>query len=193
MKVSELRKLINEEVRKVVKEAKLISKANSSGEGGTPIDPTKDIKSGDYVYWFDIERKGGYDPSRGTVDSNTGKWMLAKVDKIKGSDLEVTVTYPNVSAGDVYSVDVKQDKVCRLPRVGEVAVSRADMDSGFDGYYIFTVTTVNPKSTKGIMSFTKYRVGDKTKKTKKEIFNLSDLRDKDGKLVFNLYKPGTTF
>ena len=115
MKASEFRKLIREEVRKVMSEATLISKGSQSGAPA-------EIKFNDYVRWYKVENERGMSRTAGTY--------IGKVVKILGSrNLQVEVESPRAEAGDVYKVD--KEECQRVPRVGEKISAKVGFDKGF--------------------------------------------------------------
>ena len=104
MKLTEFRKLIREEVRKVVKEATLISKGAKAGTSA-------EIKVNDYIQWTASENERGMRVAIGTY--------IGKVVKVLGSkNIQVEVVFPLTDEGDMYSVTKAESK--RIPVVGEL-------------------------------------------------------------------------
>jgi hypothetical protein len=114
MKLSELRKLIREEVRKVVNEATLISK-------GTKAGAPAEIKVNDYVQWTGTENDRGMRVATGTY--------IGKVVKILGSkNMQVEVVFPLTDEGDMYKVAKEESK--RIPVVGEMISAKYSWNGG---------------------------------------------------------------
>jgi len=114
MKASEFRKLIREEVRKVLKEATLISKGKQSGAPA-------EIKVNDYVRWYSSQNDRGMSVATGMY--------VGKVVKILGSkNMQVEVVSPTTDAGDVYKVT--KDECLRIPQVGEMISATVGYDGG---------------------------------------------------------------
>jgi len=114
MKVSEFRKLIREEIRKVVNEATLISKGANAGK---PVE----IKVNDYVQWTASDNERGMRVSTGTY--------IGKVIKVLGSKhMQVEVVSPSADEGDMYKVSKDESK--RIPVVGEMISAEYGWDGG---------------------------------------------------------------
>ena len=104
MKNSEFRKLIREEIIKVLNEATLISKGKQSGAPA-------EIKVDDYVRWYNTVNDRGMSMSAGM--------LIGKVIKIVGTkNMQVEVVSPSKDAGDMYRV--AKDECQRVPKVGEM-------------------------------------------------------------------------
>jgi len=114
MKLSEFRKLIREEVRKVVNEATLISKGTKTGSSA-------EIKVNDYVQWTASENDRGMRVATGTY--------IGKVVKVLGSkNIQVEVVFPLTDEGDMYMVTKAESK--RIPVVGELINATYSSNSG---------------------------------------------------------------
>ena len=114
MKLTEFKKLIREEVRKVVKEATLI---NKGAKAGAPAE----IKVNDYVQWTASENERGMRVSTGTY--------IGKVIKVLGSKhMQVEVVFPSNDEGDMYKVSKDESK--RIPVVGEMISAEYGWDGG---------------------------------------------------------------
>jgi len=114
MKASEFRKLIREEVRKVINEATLISKSTKAGA-------TAEIKVNDYVQWTASENERGMRVATGSY--------IGKVVKVLGSkSVQVEVVFPSTDKGDVYKVT--KEESTRIPAVGEVISAKYSWDGG---------------------------------------------------------------
>ena len=117
MKASEFRKLIREEIRKVVKEATLI---NKGAKAGAPAE----IKVNDYVQWTASENERGMRVAKGTY--------IGKVIKVLGSKhMQVEVVFPSNDEGDMYKVSKDESK--RIPVVGEVINAEYSWSGGTQG------------------------------------------------------------
>ena len=111
MKASEFRKLIREEVRKVITEDEFLRTSDTAPSFEEPI-----IKVGDYVKW-DVIVRGG-------MGRYVDGWRIGQVKKIFGSaNIEVEVVLPVKSksgapaAGKVWKVSKKEAD--RIPVEGE--------------------------------------------------------------------------
>ena len=114
MKIAEFRKLIREEVRKVVNEATLISK-------GTKAGAPAEIKVNDYIQWTASENDRGMRVATGTY--------IGKVVKVIGSkNVQVEVVFPLADEGDMYNVAKDESK--RIPVVGETINAKYSWDGG---------------------------------------------------------------
>ena len=115
MKTTEFRKLIREEVRKVLSEAELIRKSEKTAS------KSPEIKVNDYVSWYASENERGMRVITG--------FFIGKVLKIAGSaNMEVEVVYPANNEGDVYKVSKKECN--RVPAVGEVISATLSTNGG---------------------------------------------------------------
>jgi hypothetical protein len=114
MKATEFRKLIREELKKVLSEATLISKGKQTGAPA-------EIKVNDYVRWYNAENERGMSMITGV--------FIGKVVKILGSkNMQVEVVSPSKDAGDIYKVT--KNECLRIPRVGETISATVGYDGG---------------------------------------------------------------
>ena len=99
MKNSEFRKLIREEIIKVLNEATLISKGKQSGAPA-------EIKVDDYVRWYNTVNDRGMSMSAGM--------LIGKVIKIVGTkNMQVEVVSPSKDAGDIILVNNELNSISK--------------------------------------------------------------------------------
>lgn len=114
MKKIQLKNLIREEIRRVLKEATLISK-------GSQLGTVAEIKVNDYVQWTASENERGMRVATGTY--------IGKVVKVLGSkSVQVEVVFPSIDEGDVYKVT--KEESTRIPVVGEIINAKYSRNGG---------------------------------------------------------------
>jgi hypothetical protein len=117
MKISEFRKLIREEVSKVINEATLISKPTTAGAPA-------EIKVNDYVQWTESANERGMRVATGTY--------IGKVVKVIGSkNIRAEVVFPLTKEG--YTYKVAKDESKRIPVVGETINAKYRWSGGGQG------------------------------------------------------------
>ena len=158
MKTSEFRKLIREEVRKVLKEATLIRKG---GQTGAPAD----IKVNDYVQWIMSENERGMSVSKGAY--------IGKVVKVLGArNMEVEVQSPNAELGDTYKVS--KEECTRVPQVGEKISAKVGSDRGAGSG---SQSTSDVAGTVAKVDIANQTISIKTEQGKLVKINIRDLSD----------------
>jgi hypothetical protein len=117
MKTTELRKLIREEVRKVLKEATPIMPSTRARRIAKP----EDIKANDIVMWTSFSNERGMYTASGQ--------LYGKVVKVLGSkSLQVEVIAPAGDEGAVYRVEKRECTI--MPKVGQEMSATTSWDGG---------------------------------------------------------------